>query len=389
VKKVLFGLLVLIILMGTVVACSKEAIQKTVFPMATPAPTTLTHGAAYDSNGVKTAPGIITQAAPTITMPPTTVNAENGGESYSPAQTIDRMVIRNAFLTLVVDDVTTALSKITALAAANGGFVVNSDIQEDQNRLYANIAFRVDSTKFNETLQALRNLAVDVKAESTSGQDVTSQYVDLTSQLRNLEASETQLLTLMEKAGTVTEILGVQQQLTSTRGQIEQIKGQMQYLQQSSDLAMISASLEQSKLTVEFNADTRIVRVGDSVQFVPTIAGGIAPYSYEWNFGDGGKSTEPNPAHTYSKTGTYTVNVKVTDDKGNTDEYTRTDYITVKVVPGWSAGNIVGSAWHGLLGFFKVILDIIIWLGILSPIWIAILVILYFTWWRKRKKKTQ
>jgi hypothetical protein len=387
-KKVLFSLLVLIILMGTVVACSREAIPgKTVQPMTTQ--TTLIHGPGFDSNGMAP-PVIITQAPmPTVTVPPMTITAGKGGESYSSIQvaTINRMVIRNGNLTMVVDDVSTALLKITALASANGGFVVNSNIQEDQSRLYANIAFRVDSTKFDAVLQALRNMAVDVKAESTSGQDVTEQYVDLTSQLRNLAASEAQLLELMKQAGKVEEILAVQQQLTSTRGQIEQIKGQMQYLEQSSSLAMINVSLEQSKLTVEFNADTRIVKVGEAVQFVPAIAGGISPYSYEWNFGDGGKSTEPNPSHAYSKTGTFTVNVKITDDKGNTDEYTRTDYITVNVVPGWSAGNIAGDAWHGLVGFFKVLLNILIWIGILSLIWIPILVILYFTWWRKRKNK--
>ena len=72
------------------------------------------------------------------------------------------------------------------------------------------------------------------RSESTTGQDVTEQYTDLDSQLRNLEASEAQLLELMKQAGTVEEILKVQQELTNTRGQIEQIKGQMQYLEQSS-----------------------------------------------------------------------------------------------------------------------------------------------------------
>ena len=46
-------------------------------------------------------------------------------------------------------------------------------------------------------------MAVEVTSESTSGQDVTEEYVDLSAKLRNLEATETQLLKLMEKAGKV------------------------------------------------------------------------------------------------------------------------------------------------------------------------------------------
>ncbi|WP_185903632.1 collagenase [Hathewaya massiliensis] len=38
--------------------------------------------------------------------------------------------------------------------------------------------------------------------------------------------------------------------------------------------------------------------------------------SYEWDFGDGNKSKDENPEHSYAKVGTYNVTLKVTDDKG-------------------------------------------------------------------------
>ena len=377
-KKILFGLLVVVLLIGTV-ACSSGATEKPPIPAAT-----VTHGVA---NG---GPVTITKApAPTMVVPGAPSTTTKGGESFSSPQvaTIDRMVIRTAYLTLVVDDVSTALARITDLAAARGGFVVNSNVQEDQNRLYASISFRVDAKQFNDAIQALRNMAVDVKAESTAGEDVTSQYTDLNSQLRNLEASETQLLDLMKHTGTVDEILKVQRELTNTRGQIEQIKGQMQYLEQSSSLALINASLEQSKLAVEFSADTRTVKVGKQIQFIPTVSGGFSPYSYEWSFGDGSTSTEAAPTHTYRKSGTFTATVKITDDKGNTADAKRVDYITV--LPGWSAGNIASGAWNALVGFFHFLFSFIIGLAIFSPVWIIILVILYFTVWRRRKNKSK
>ncbi len=46
------------------------------------------------------------------------------------------------------------------------------------------------------------------------------------------------------------------------------------------------------------------------------------PWTYAWDFGDGAKSTEQNPLHTYDKVGEYTATLTVTDQKGNkgTDE---------------------------------------------------------------------
>jgi hypothetical protein len=385
VKKILLGLLILIMLTGTVVACARnESPAKVTLPDATYAH----NEAAISWDGAITPPATITLPIPTVIM---SGDSSKGGDyAYSSAQTTsssDRMVIMNGYLTLVVDDVSIAMSQITALAGANGGFVISSSLQEDQNRLYASIAFRVDSAKYNETLAALHALAVDIRAESTSGQDVTEQYVDLSARLTNLEASEAQLLELMKMAGDVDDILNVQRELTNTRGQIEQIKGQMQYLEESSALALINVTLEQSKLTVEFNANTRTVNQGEAVQFYPSIVGGFAPYSYTWDFGDGETSTEANPSHAYHKSGNFTVTVKITDDKGNPAEYTRTDYITV--MGGWSGGSVGGNAWNALLAFFRGVAAFFIWLGIFSPIWIAILIILYFAWWRRRKNRKQ
>jgi len=41
------------------------------------------------------------------------------------------------------------------------------------------------------------------------------------------------------------------------------------------------------------------------------------PWTYAWDFGDGAKSTEQNPMHTYEKVGEYTATLTVTDQKGN------------------------------------------------------------------------
>ena len=46
------------------------------------------------------------------------------------------------------------------------------------------------------------------------------------------------------------------------------------------------------------------------------------PWKFEWDFGDGQKSADQNPVHTYDKVGEYTATLTVTDQKNNkgTDE---------------------------------------------------------------------
>jgi plastocyanin len=372
-KRLILALLLIVLLAGTVACSAKSELGITRAPAAT-----VTQASA--GKGVP---------VPAINVPaPTYVSGQSSSEgfSYSSDQSAStgRMIIRNGYMQLVVTDVTTAMQQITTLADTYGGFVVNSNVQEDQSRLYGNISIRVLSTHFEDALADLRAMAVDVKSESTSGQDVTEEYTDLDAKLRNLQAAEAQLLKLMEQAGNVTEILSVQKELVATRGEIEQTKGRMQYLEQSSDLALIQITLEQSKLAVEFNASARSVKEGEKIRFSPTISGGFTPYSYEWDFGDGQTSTEDSPVHTYSKAGTFTVSLKVTDDRGNDATLKRDSYVTV--LSGWEAGNTARSAWNGFVGFGHFLVNFFIWVGIFSPVWIVILVVLYFTVWRKRKK---
>ena len=64
-------------------------------------------------------------------------------------------------------------------------------------------------------------------------------------------------------------------------------------------------------------ADFEIIgstKVGETVSFINHSGN---PADYKWDFGDKSTSTEENPVHIYSKPGTYTVTLKVTNGNGS------------------------------------------------------------------------
>ncbi len=65
---------------------------------------------------------------------------------------------------------------------------------------------------------------------------------------------------------------------------------------------------------------------------------------YEWNFGDGANSNQATVQHSYSHANTYTYTLKVTDDKGATNQATGTVTISqtgsAKVIANPSSGSI-------------------------------------------------
>ena len=52
------------------------------------------------------------------------------------------------------------------------------------------------------------------------------------------------------------------------------------------------------------------------------------PASWEWDFGDGNSSTLQNPVHVYSSSGSYTVNLTITNTLGSNSSV-KTNYIKV------------------------------------------------------------
>ncbi len=64
-----------------------------------------------------------------------------------------------------------------------------------------------------------------------------------------------------------------------------------------------------------------ILAMHDPIQFLDLSEGDIT--DWEWSFGDGFKSTDQNPVHTFASMGTYEVSLSVTDIMGCTNSYVR------------------------------------------------------------------
>jgi len=182
-------------------------------------------------------------ATPVPTPAPAPMRPEEAGME-EPSIPQERMIVRNGDISLVVEDVPEAQDEIAELAARLGGWVVNSNIYGEKEEIRGWISIRIPSSKFDQALAELKALAVRVTSESTSTEDITEEYVDLESRLRNAEATENQYLALLERAEAVEDILRIYEALSQIRYEIEQIKGRMQYLEQISAMSMISINLE-------------------------------------------------------------------------------------------------------------------------------------------------
>lgn len=163
-----------------------------------------------------------------------------------------QMIIMNANLEIAVDDPGASMTAIQQMATGMGGFTVSSYIYKTQTASgievpAANITVRVPAERLNDALDQIKALTGDpVKytlTENISGQDVTREYTDLKSRLRNLEEANAKLSELYDKATKTEEALSIYKQKMLVTEEIELIKGQMQYYEQSAAKSAITVQI--------------------------------------------------------------------------------------------------------------------------------------------------
>ena len=387
-KKLLIGVL-LVILILIVSACSSARVTN---PTIRPATTSTVSAEIQHQYGLDRGPFSAGGAgsAPAPMVPPSTTSppsmSSQGNTSSPTSIPSERMVVRTGNIQMVVNEIAAAMENITRIAAKYGGYVVTSQRGQSGERNVGSISIRILAESYENALKDLRATAKSVTSESTSAQDVTEEYTDLNSKVKNLEATEAQLLKIMQGATKTEDVLSIQRELTNVRGNIEQAKGRMQYLERTSSTSLIQIQLEEAVLALKFNADKVNVGTNETIHFSAEVIGGFAPYNYQWDFGDGNTSNEISPSHSYKDPGVYFVALKVTDDKGYTNTLARSPYISV--VGSWKPTSVASSAWNGFTAFGRVFVNILIWLGIFSPVWIIIGGIIWFSIWRKNRKRT-
>lgn len=163
----------------------------------------------------------------------------------------DRKVIRTGQITVESGNTRQVMDQITVLVEGAGGYVASSQVDPTgENRQPSiTITIRVPAEGLNTALASIRGMADQVISESIQSQDVTEEYVDIQSRLRNLNALETELLALLAEVREQSDadpqkLLTVYNEVARVRGEIEVMEGRRRLLDNQASLSTITVSIQ-------------------------------------------------------------------------------------------------------------------------------------------------
>ena len=213
--------------------------------------------------------------------------AHNTADQLRHRAILDRMIIRNASLTIESERFDWAVFEIERIVDTYGGFIESSSrftLWMREGELWrADYTLRVPVDNFDLANRDLKALAT-VLNFSTSSDDVTMQFQDIDSRLRIREEEERRILSMIENATDIEDLISLESRLSNVRLAMERYRRRMTEIDQLASFATIHLSLiEVESEGAAIPYDNFIGRVGEafsgSVEISLGILEGIAMFA--------------------------------------------------------------------------------------------------------------
>lgn len=175
-----------------------------------------------------------------------------GSRAVLPVPAAPERIVKTGELDLEVaaGKVSSTLTRLTALANLERGYVADSRTIEGGDAPSGVVTLRVPVAAFDQTVDRARDLGTKVLSLQTSAHDVTSRYVDLSARISALKKTRSTFLTLLSRASTIGETLAVQQRVSDVQSQIERLQGQRKVLANRSALSTLTVTVNQKAAAV-------------------------------------------------------------------------------------------------------------------------------------------
>ncbi len=206
---------------------------------------------------------------------------EEGFRAALEEATGERMIIRRADVSILVEDTDEVLGALNDMVARYQGYVAESNRWYDDEQLYASMTLRIPAMSLDAALAEIGDLAIKVQNQNVSGDDVTEEYSDVEARLRNLTATETELLELLtevrQNRGEADEILAIYREITDIRGQIESLEGRRIYLERMTALSTVYLQIrpEAAPISVVEDRWNPLVTVSNAARSLVKVAQGV------------------------------------------------------------------------------------------------------------------
>lgn len=175
----------------------------------------------------------------------------------------ERKLVKTGEISFETNQQDESRTQIVKLTQEMKGYIQNDEIfLDDLKRKVNKLVLRIPADKFDSFLEKVSEHSKRIDSKKIQVSDVTDEYFDIDTRLKNKKELETRYLELLKQTKSISDIIEIQNALADIRDEIERIEGRLLLLQ--NDIAY-------STLTVKFYEQSRteigfFARISDSLK---------------------------------------------------------------------------------------------------------------------------
>ena len=171
--------------------------------------------------------------------------SENDDEPQEPQkeEIIERKIIKTGDVRFKTKDLDKTRQAIINAVSELKGYVSEESQTGDGNYSEMHLTVRVPVQYFDSLMSVIGSNAEYFDSKNIHTQDVTEEFIDVTTRIKTKKSLESQYLSILKQAKSIKEIMEVRRELNTVREEIESAEGRLRYL---------SSQVSYSTLTLVF-----------------------------------------------------------------------------------------------------------------------------------------
>lgn len=162
-----------------------------------------------------------------------------------------RMIIHQARISTNVKDLEKAQQNMEEKVKEHEGYIVESNVYlESDETSTGKMIVRIPEKHFETFLSEAEEEASKVLEKNVTGQDVTEQYIDLSSRVKSKRAVEERLLAFMKDAEKTEDLLKISNDLAEVQEEIEVLVGKINYLENQTSFSTIELTMYENRVII-------------------------------------------------------------------------------------------------------------------------------------------
>jgi hypothetical protein len=160
---------------------------------------------------------------------------------------IEKKIIKDGDLSIKVGDISKAKQNIDSAVKKFNAYYENERLNNYDTEITYDLTIRIPSEQFELFIKTLEYETGEITNKSIRTRDVTAEFIDIETRLKNKQLYLARYTELLKKANTVEDILKIEENIRIIQEEIESKQGQLKYLNNQINYSTLNLNIVKTK----------------------------------------------------------------------------------------------------------------------------------------------